>query len=113
MSTSDSAISFGASTSASVSTCPSVPKTKEYMDSLVLPSQAKFEHIAQVQEEKEVEARRRARDEWRRLSTSGASDGIHHSASAGHHNRERDEAAKVIQRRFEVIVPDGSCKATV
>ncbi|KAG8411453.1 hypothetical protein J3458_015511 [Metarhizium acridum] len=100
MSTSDSAISFGASTSASVSTCPSVPKTKEYMDSLVLPSQAKFEHIAQVQEEKEVEARRRARDEWRRLSTSGASDGIHHSASAGHHNRERDEAAKVIQKTF-------------
>ncbi|EFY95513.1 IQ calmodulin-binding motif protein [Metarhizium robertsii] len=100
MPTSDSAISFGASTSASVSTCPSVPKTKEYMDSLVLPSQAKLEHIAQVQEEKEVEARRRARDEWRRRSASGASDGIHHAASTGHHKHERDEAAKVIQKTF-------------
>ncbi|KAK8928157.1 IQ domain-containing protein IQM3 [Metarhizium anisopliae] len=97
---SDSASSFGASTSASVSTCPSVPKTKEYMDSLVLPSQAKLEHIAQVQEEKEVEARRRARDEWRRRSASGASDGIHHAASTGHHKHERDEAAKVIQKTF-------------
>ncbi|KID72087.1 IQ domain-containing protein IQM6 [Metarhizium brunneum] len=100
MPTSDSAISFGASTSASISTCPSVPKTKEYMDSLVLPSQAKLEHIAQVQEEKEVEARRRARDEWRRRSASGASDGIHHAASTGHHKHERDEAAKVIQKTF-------------
>ncbi|KID84687.1 IQ calmodulin-binding motif protein [Metarhizium guizhouense ARSEF 977] len=100
MPTSDSAISFGASTSASVSTCPSVPKTKEYMDSLVLPSQAKLEHIAQVQEEKEVEARRRARDEWRRRSASGASDGIHHAASTGHHKHDRDEAAKVIQKTF-------------
>ncbi|KHN95559.1 IQ calmodulin-binding motif protein [Metarhizium album ARSEF 1941] len=97
MSTSDSAISFGASTTATVSTCPSVPKTKEYMDSLVLPSQDKFEHIAQVQEEKEAESRRRAREEWRRRSME---DNIPHATDTSHRSRERDKAAKVIQKTF-------------
>ncbi|KAG5913165.1 hypothetical protein E4U42_001397, partial [Claviceps africana] len=62
MSSADSAVSFGAS----------VPKTKEYMDSLVRPSRRQFEHIAQVQQEKEVQARRRAREHRRRRSASAS-----------------------------------------
>lgn len=96
MPSSDSAVSFD--------TWPSTPKTKEYMDSLVLPSQDKFEQIAHVQEEKEVESRRRAKEEWRRRSTSGASasvsDSTHSHTTATGHSHERDKAAKVIQKTF-------------
>lgn len=86
MSTSDSAVSFD--------TYPSVPKTKEYMDSLVLPSQDQFEQIAHAQQEKEAETRRRAREQWRRRSTSGA------SSPDQHHHHQRHQAAKVIQKTF-------------
>jgi hypothetical protein len=61
------------------------------MDSLVLPSQDRFEQIAHVQEEKELEGKRRAREERHRRSASNASKPDSH---------ERDKAAKVIQKTF-------------
>ncbi|KAG6039641.1 hypothetical protein E4U41_002390 [Claviceps citrina] len=92
LSSSDSAIAFSTSTSTSV------PKTREYMDSLVLPSQDLFEQIAQAQQEKEVQARRRARQHWRhRSSTSCASSEAQNPSSQ---DKERARAAEVIQKTF-------------
>ncbi|KAK2600039.1 hypothetical protein QQS21_005203 [Conoideocrella luteorostrata] len=84
MSSTDSAVSFSIS----------VPKTKEYMDSLVLPSQSEFEQIAQVQEEKEVEARRKAKEHWRRQSISTS------ETQNQCQDKERASAAEVIQKTF-------------
>ncbi|KAG6004620.1 hypothetical protein E4U21_000896 [Claviceps maximensis] len=83
-----------------------VPKTKEYMDSLVLPSQLQFEHIAQIQQEKEVQARRRAREHWRHRSASAAtatSASTYASTSTSARrcqDKERAQAAQVIQKTF-------------
>ncbi|KAG5995068.1 hypothetical protein E4U52_000420 [Claviceps spartinae] len=79
-----------------VSFSPSVPKTKAYMDSLVLPSQHQFEKIAQVQEEKEVQARRRAKEQWRQRSASTSTSGTQHPSQ----DKERAQAAQVIQKTF-------------
>ncbi|KAG5946257.1 hypothetical protein E4U53_006607 [Claviceps sorghi] len=93
MSSADSAVSFGTS----------VPKTKEYMDSLVRPSQHQFEHIVQVQQEKEVQARRRARENRRHRSASAstsASATPQHPVRGPVPNTERAQAAQVIQKTF-------------
>ncbi|KAG6165169.1 hypothetical protein E4U51_004532 [Claviceps purpurea] len=79
-----------------VSFSTSVPKTKAYMDSLVLPSQHQFEKIAQVQEEKEVQARRRAKEQWRQRSASTSTSGTQHPSQ----DKERAQAAQVIQKTF-------------
>ncbi|UNI23159.1 hypothetical protein JDV02_008994 [Purpureocillium takamizusanense] len=72
-----------------------VPKTKEYMDSLVPPDKDQFEHIAHVQAEKESEAKRRAREQRRSASLSVSSTGN------GPSRDERDAAAaRVIQKTF-------------
>ena len=63
-----------------------IPKSEEYMASLVPPSSDKFERIAQIQEEKEEEGRRRAREEWQKA----------HSANPD----EWAKAASVIQKTF-------------
>ncbi|KAG6146334.1 hypothetical protein E4U22_006476 [Claviceps purpurea] len=84
----------GADNAVSFST--SVPKTKAYMDSLVLPSQHQFEKIAQVQEEKEVQARRRAKEQWRQRSASTSTSGTQHPSQ----DKERAQAAQVIQKTF-------------
>ncbi|KAG6058441.1 hypothetical protein E4U32_004612 [Claviceps aff. humidiphila group G2b] len=84
----------GADNTVSFST--SVPKTKAYMDSLVLPSQHQFEKIAQVQEEKEVQARRRAKEQWRQRSASTSTSGTQHPSQ----DKERAQAAQVIQKTF-------------
>ncbi|KAG5944739.1 hypothetical protein E4U59_006920 [Claviceps monticola] len=84
----------GADNTVSFST--SVPKTKAYMDSLVLPSQHQFERIAQVQEEKEVQARRRAKEQWRQRSASTSTSGTQHPSQ----DKERAQAAQVIQKTF-------------
>ncbi|KAG5918804.1 hypothetical protein E4U61_001453 [Claviceps capensis] len=73
-----------------------VPKTKAYMDSLVLPSQHQFERIAQVQEEKEIQARRRAKEQWRQRSASTSTSGTQHPSQ----DKERAQAAQVIQKTF-------------
>ncbi|KAG6028846.1 hypothetical protein E4U19_001257 [Claviceps sp. Clav32 group G5] len=79
-----------------VSFSTSIPKTKAYMDSLVLPSQHQFEKIAQVQEEKEVQARRRAKEQWRQRSASTSTSGTQHPSQ----DKERAQAAQVIQKTF-------------
>ncbi|KAG5941811.1 hypothetical protein E4U60_007613 [Claviceps pazoutovae] len=84
----------GADNTVSFST--SVPKTKAYMDSLVLPSQHQFERIAQVQEEKEIQARRRAKEQWRQRSASTSTSGTQHPSQ----DKERAQAAQVIQKTF-------------
>ncbi|KAG6313012.1 hypothetical protein E4U44_002911 [Claviceps purpurea] len=84
----------GADNAVSFST--SVPKTKAYMDSLVLPSQHQFEKIAHVQEEKEVQARRRAKEQWRQRSASTSTSGTQHPSQ----DKERAQAAQVIQKTF-------------
>ncbi|KAG6296499.1 hypothetical protein E4U09_001731 [Claviceps aff. purpurea] len=84
----------GADNTVSFST--SIPKTKAYMDSLVLPSQHQFEKIAQVQEEKEVQARRRAKEQWRQRSASTSTSGTQHPSQ----DKERAQAAQVIQKTF-------------
>ncbi|KAG5962820.1 hypothetical protein E4U57_006755 [Claviceps arundinis] len=84
----------GADNTVSFST--SVPKTKAYMDSLVLPSQHQFEKIAQVQEEKEVQARRRAKEQWRQRSASTSTSGTQYPSQ----DKERAQAAQVIQKTF-------------
>ena len=47
-------------------TWDSAAKSQEYMDSLVPPSPDRFQHIAEVQDEKEADLKSRARDERRR-----------------------------------------------
>ncbi|KZZ90220.1 IQ calmodulin-binding motif protein [Moelleriella libera RCEF 2490] len=85
-SSSDSAVSF----------TTTVPKTKEYMESLVPPSADQFARIAHVQQEKEVEARRRARQHLRKQSELAGSDSNHRQSQ----DQERSEAAQVIQKTF-------------
>lgn len=65
-----------------------VPKTKEYMDSLVPPDKDGFERIAQAQAEKEGAARRRAKEQMRKSLSSASSQD------------ERADAARVIQKTF-------------
>ncbi|PNY26768.1 Uncharacterized protein TCAP_03296 [Tolypocladium capitatum] len=65
-----------------------VPKTKEYLDSLVPPDKDGFERIAHSQAEKEGAARRRAKQQKREpLSSASSRD-------------ERADAARVIQKTF-------------
>ncbi|PFH56788.1 hypothetical protein XA68_15983 [Ophiocordyceps unilateralis] len=70
-----------------------VPKSKAYMDSLVPPDKERFERIARVQEEKELEARRRARRHRKLLSQSL-------SRSPRRSDEARNDAARVIQKTF-------------
>ncbi|GAO13667.1 hypothetical protein UVI_02017730 [Ustilaginoidea virens] len=81
-------------TDSAVSFSNSVPKTREYMDSLVPPSKDEFEQIAQAQEEKEVEARRKAKEHWRSRSISMS------ESQKQDQEIERAEAAQVIQKTF-------------
>ncbi|PHH88182.1 hypothetical protein CDD83_7872 [Cordyceps sp. RAO-2017] len=76
------------------------PKSKQYMDSLVPPDRERFERIAHVQAEKEVEAKRRARDKRKSLSISSMP-----SPSAAHFagrrsDEQRADAALMIQKTF-------------
>ncbi|PHH75519.1 hypothetical protein CDD80_2316 [Ophiocordyceps camponoti-rufipedis] len=70
-----------------------VPKSKAYMDSLVPPDRDRFERIARVQEEKEMEARRRARQYRKSLHPSL-------SPSPRRSDEARNDAACVIQKTF-------------
>lgn len=70
-----------------------VPKSKAYMDSLVPPDRDRFERIARVQEEKEMEARRRARQYRKSLHPSL-------SPSPQRSDDDRNDAARVIQKTF-------------
>ncbi|KAL3958417.1 hypothetical protein ACCO45_006579 [Purpureocillium lilacinum] len=72
-----------------------VPKTKEYMDSLVPPDKDQFEHIAHVQAEKESEAKRRAREQRRSASLSVSSLG-----NGSSKDERAAAAARVIQKTF-------------
>ncbi|PHH82624.1 hypothetical protein CDD82_5350 [Ophiocordyceps australis] len=73
---------------------------QEYMDSLVPPNRERFEHIAHVQEEKEIEAKRRAR-ERRKSQTTPTSP-----RPRPYHDQQQeplhgaDEAARMIQKAF-------------
>ncbi|RDA93246.1 hypothetical protein CP533_6483 [Ophiocordyceps camponoti-saundersi (nom. inval.)] len=69
-----------------------VPKSKAYMDSLVPPDREQFEHIAQVQKEKELESKRR------RAKSPPLSQSL--SRSTRRSDEARNDAARVIQKTF-------------
>ncbi|KAK7431179.1 hypothetical protein QQZ08_002219 [Neonectria magnoliae] len=79
------------------------PKTKEYMDSLVPPTPDGFERIASVQQQREDEHRQKAREVKRQSFKAQAAaqhERIASSSGESHDERERAEAAQVIQKTF-------------
>lgn len=70
-------------------------RPRSYMASLVPPSSQRFQHIAQVQAQKEEEIHRRDRERWRQ-STPHSS----HRGSNDDDDHERLKAAKLIQKTF-------------
>ncbi|KAF7549161.1 hypothetical protein G7Z17_g6587 [Cylindrodendrum hubeiense] len=93
----NSQMSIIATSSSSVFCFP--PKTKEYMDSLVPPTADGFERIASVQQEREEELRRKAR-ELKRQSLKSQGQHERNGSSSSDGRNERTQAARVIQRTF-------------
>ncbi|KAF7554108.1 hypothetical protein G7046_g6914 [Stylonectria norvegica] len=83
--------------SSSFSSNTSPTKSKAYMDSLVPPSADGFERIASVQQEREEEQKRKARELKRQSLKSQHQRKSSHSVGSV---KERADAARVIQKTF-------------